>query len=852
MNPQSTYRLQFHKDFTFRDAVKIIPYLADLGITHVYASPYLAAVAGSTHGYDVIDHNRLNPEIGSEADYEAFIAALKQHGMSHILDMVPNHAGVDTNDNLAWNAVLESGESGPYAHFFDIDWRGSPNPVLRGRVLLPILGEPYAKCLEQGQLKLSPDATGNRIVLRYFNREIPIAPETCSKESLEHINSHPDLLDDLLNRQHYRLAWWRVASEEINYRRFFDITSLAALSMERPEVFEATHKLVFRLLSEGKIAGLRIDHPDGLKNPREYLHRLQQHFDPAPLYVVVEKILAFGERLPSDWPCNGTSGYDFLAMANELFVDGANEEPFTDLYQKLAGDNEPFDELCYQKKAFILDHSLAGDLDRLTRRLARLARKDRRAHDFTWRSLRRGLREIIAAFPVYRTYIESSEVRPEDLENVGLATTRAIERNPSMPVDLFHFVRDMILQRPRFAAKFQQLTAPTMAKGVEDTAFYLYHRLISLNEVGGDPSRFGLRPADLHRYLADRQKHWPYALSALSTHDTKRSEDVRARLNVLSEIPDQWEAHVTRWMERKVDKSSAPSPAEQYHLYQTLVGAWPLRGLASHRDEFAKRIQQYMRKALREAKLHTNWTDPNQQWEEAMDAYITAIFDDPSFMESIESFVRGIARHGLMNSLSQTLLRLAAPGVPDTYQGCELWDFSLVDPDNRRPVDYEIRQEALREVKQIESVHSSQHLHRVRALMDQMEDGRVKLWVIRQMLHCRRRNPELFTKGEYHPLHATGRMARNVFTFVRRHDGVCAIAVIPRLMADIPVGATGHWAKTRINLPQDLACGIFENILTGEPVTPVSLDDQTYLTVADVLANFPVALLIGSAETNAA
>jgi len=919
--PISTYRIQFHAGFTFADAAAIVPYLAELGVTHIYASPYLAAVPGSMHGYDVIDHNRINPQLGTEQDYETFLNALKKAGLSHILDMVPNHVGVDTNDNVWWNSVLEHGRASPFARFFDIAWRGSADPDLHDRVLLPILGQPYVKALQAGQLKLTFDADKECFFLNYVQRRIPISRASYHlildsarsdiEQNVESFNGQPDdprsleRMDALLARQNYRLAWWRVASEEINYRRFFDINGLAALAMQRIEVFRAVHALALRLAAEGKIAGLRIDHPDGLYDPKQYLRRLQHYFvlacaeqvvrdrpeyrdidwketkrsmiqrlsetsgQTSSLFVVVEKILALDERLPANWMCHGTSGYDFLAMVNELFVDSANEAPFTRIYETITGQTEDFQELAYQKKRMILERSLTSDWRRLAQRIASLARKDRRAHDFTLASLQHVLGELIACFPVYRSYINSPKIRPADREYLEKATQRAIDRNPHTPADIFHYVRDMILQRSphsftdkdrrrqlTVAAKFQQLTSPTTAKGVEDTAFYVYQRLISLNEVGGDPSRFGIEPDAMHRYLSDRQRHWPYALNPLSTHDTKRSEDARARLNVLSEIPDEWEKCVTRWIKlnaphrRAVRGTLAPAPDEQYLLYQTIVAIFPLSEPSREHETLVGRIQQYMQKAIREAKLRTSWTDLDPQWEKAMEAFVAAVLDHSrsgEFLADIASFSRRIVHYGLINSLSQTLLHLAAPGVPDTYQGTDLWDFSLVDPDNRRPVDYRLRE------RMIAKLSDSPSAGRIRAMLDQKEDGLVKLWLVRQGLHCRRKYPALFTIGDYLPIEAIGPGSRHVFAFARRYEHVRVIAIAPRFIATLAPGqrlplGSEIWDKTRLRVPDDFGGRTFENILTSERIVPVVTDGVAQMLLADILANFPVALLLSDAK----
>ena len=902
--PESTYRVQFHKGFTFRDAAVIVPYLAKLGVTHLYASPYFKAVPRSTHGYDVIDHNRLNPELGKEQDYAAFVEALRANGLAHVLDTVPNHVGVATNENAWWNDVLENGRASRFADYFDIAWRGSPRPHLHDKVLLPLLGGLYGDVLEKGELKLVRE--DGKVWVRYYERRFPINAATLDGiDDVEALNGTPgdprsfDRLDALLDRQHYRLAYWRVAPDEINYRRFFDVNDLAAIATERQEVFETTHALTLRLLAEGKVSGLRIDHPDGLYDPRTYFERLQQHFllacaraemeaqqdwdalrpalldrvrahlrdtppDPLPLYVVAEKILAIDEPLPQRWACHGTSGYDFLVMANGLFVDSSNEQAFTRPYQDLAGEAEPFEELAYEKKRLILRVSLASELHMLAYRLDRLAQKHRGWRDFTLTGLVDGLREVIACFAVYRTYIsESDGVSDVDRRRIESAVNEAVRRNPRTEPAVFHFIRDVLLQRyPEtfgeeekaeqlaFAGKFQQLTSPATAKGIEDTAFYVYNRLVSLNEVGGEPDRFGVEPEALHRYLSERQKRWPHALSAMSTHDTKRSEDVRARLNVLSEVPRDWGERVARWFALNarhrvtVHGMPAPHPNDEYLLYQTLVGAWPLEpAAAAEVESFAGRVQAYMRKAMREAKVRTSWTDPNEPYEAAVLDFAARLItgdEGSGFRGDFLGFHRRISHLGLLNSLSQTVLRLAAPGVPDTYQGCELWDFSLVDPDNRRPVDYDKRGRMLDELDKDLAAACDDRGRFVAGLLSAMKDGRVKLFLTSQALRLRREIPGLFTTGEYLPIVAEGPRAANVFAFERRLNDRRAVVALPRLLTrlvapegGLPIGREA-WHDTR--LP---TAGRFRNVFTGE-----SLAADPSLPAARLFATFPIALLV--------
>jgi (1->4)-alpha-D-glucan 1-alpha-D-glucosylmutase len=989
--PESTYRLQFHAGFTFRDARAIVPYLRDLGVTHAYASPYLQARPGSKHGYDITSHQALNPEIGTQADYGAWVDALHDAGLGQVLDTVPNHMGVTGNENAWWNDVLENGPASPYAGFFDISWQSSPRPELRGRVLIPILGDPYGKVLEAGQLRLRYD--NGAFTVNYFDNRFPVAPrsyglvlghrteeleQALGKDSphlieyqsiltaISHLPRHSetepekvnerqrekevikrrlatltqespqvrefieanvalfngkpgeprsfDLLDELLDDQAYRLSFWRVAADEINYRRFFDINDLAALSMERPEVFEATHQLVLRLLAEGKVNGLRIDHPDGLYDPREYLQRLQRGYVLAcarrliearpegqrpdwaevekallaemdraaregddllrrPLYVVVEKILGATEPLPEDWPVAGTVGYDFVNVVNGLFVDAGQAEAFTRLYQEWTHTDLSFAEVVYQKKFLILQVSLSSELHMLAYQLDRLAQKSRWSRDFTLNSLRHALREVIACFPVYRSYIAEDGVRPEDRLHVERAFSRAMARNPALNRSLFRFIRDMLLlkypetwaeadkaEQRRFVGKFQQVTSPVMAKGVEDTAFYVYNRLLSLNEVGGDPGRFGVKPASLHQSFQDRRAKWPWSLSPLSTHDTKRSEDVRARLNVLSELPGEWGEALARWSRlnephrRQVEDLTVPDPNEEYLLYQTLLGAWPLEPYTPEEyAEFVRRIQEYVVKALHEAKVHTSWINPDAEYDQAAQDFVARILDEKvnaAFLNDFRPFQRRLSHYGLLNSLAQTVLKVAAPGVPDTYQGAELWDFSLVDPDNRRPVDYERRRRLLQELRERLASAGDDRRALAGELMEKRADGRVKLYVTAQALHCRRERPGLFATGEYLPAEAAGAWAENVFGFVRRQGNHWAVAVVPRLLTrlvpgegQLPVGP-GVWQDTRLLLTGVDPQARFRNAFTGESLTLREEPNGLALPLAEAFAHFPVALAV--------
>jgi len=841
METVSTYRIQFHKGFTFKDAAEIISYLHDLGITHLYASPYLKAVAGSMHGYDVIDHSQLNPEIGTADDYQQLVNSLAEHGMSQILDTVPNHMGVETNDNPWWNDVLTHGRPAIHANYFDIDWQGlGTRKNLAGKVLMPVLGETLAEAIDGGLLKLKSEG-GDTFVVYRGGRRFPVDPRTVGDVPLE----------SLLEKQNYRLIYWRAGADEINYRRFFDISGLAALQMQRPEVFEEVHRFTFSLIKKGWVDGLRVDHPDGLLDPKAYFDHLQEKYATEcpnqsgagkPLFVSVEKILNGDETLPEDWAVSGTSGYDFLYAVNDLFVDSANESAMTEIYKGFAGDGTSYADWVYREKRLVLQTSMYSEMETLVNRLDALAQQERSSHDFTRRQLHEALGEIIACFCVYRSYVSARGVSESDIEVVEQSVRAAAGRNAGISTRVLKFIQDSILQRypvmPEvrgkqldFAQRFQQLTSPVNAKGIEDSTFYIYNRLISQNEVGCDPGRFGRDSDAIHRYMAHRQMHWPLSLSALSTHDTKRSEDVRARINVLSEIPEEWEKRLDCWKQMNANIARAVHPNDQYLLYQTLIGAWPLEGDVD--QTFVSRITAYMQKALREAKLRSCWTDPDEKYESAMTRLVASLLDPSSsgpFLDDFTAFQKRVSRIGLFNSLSQTVLRLTAPGIADTYQGSELWDFSLVDPDNRRPVNYDIRQKMLASMLKEPPTPES--------LCSTMEDGRIKLWVNLLLLQARKRMPELFLQGAYEALIASGSRAQHVFAFSRTYGDQILVVVVPRLLARLGVREEwqeAKWEDTRLLLPPDLT-----DLFTGSQLRN---NRDPEMSVAQLLGSFPFTVL---------
>ena len=955
--PRATYRLQLNAGFGFRAAAELVPYLADLGVSHVYCSPYLRARPGSTHGYDIIDHNALNPEIGTPEAFERFVQALRARGMGQILDLVPNHMGVMGADNQWWMDVLENGPASAYADYFDIEWEQLDATAHR-KVIVPVLGDHYGVALERGEIKLTFEAEAGGFALFYFQHRFPVAPREYSRileqtlralptpaleatvraefESLvsafthlpsreatepelvvernrdkevhkrrltglcraypalvtaieaavQEINGTPgesrsfDMLHALLEAQAYRLAYWRVASDEINYRRFFDINDLAGLRVENEAVFEATHRLVLDLVADGKVQGLRIDHPDGLYEPARYFRRLQDRVaarlhgrraDALPIYLVVEKIAAGHERVPESWPVHGTTGYRFANVVNGVFVDTAARSRLDRIYHAFTGESASFDDVVYASKRVILRNALSSELNVLANQLARIARADRRTRDFTLNTLRQALTEVIACFPVYRTYI-AERVSAQDRRYVEWAVARAKRRSQASDISIFDFVLSALLDRPaqgtgadvarqvhRFALRFQQLTAPVTAKGVEDTALYRYNRLVSLNEVGGDPERFGLTLAAFHGASLDRARRWPHTMLAGSTHDSKRSEDVRARINTLSEMPAGWRLALRRWSRINrskkvaVDDVPAPSSNDEYLLYQTLLGSWPVTpmdepGLAAYR----KRIESYMLKAVREAKVHSSWVNINEPYEHAVREFVHGLLgrlQGNLFLDDFLGLQRVVAWVGMLNSLSQTLIRMASPGVPDIFQGTELWDYSLVDPDNRRPVDWDLRRRLLEEVKPLVTLPPGQRVPQLQTMLMQPEDGRCKLFLICAGLAARARHGDLFERGDYAAVTADGAHAKRVVAFARRGPGGGVIAVAPRLVAalcerpgQLPCGPQA-WADTHLPLPW-LAPGIeLHDMISGRTAAGTGEAQGTRLAVGELLSAFPVALL---------
>ena len=828
--PRATYRLQFHRGFRFRHATALVPYLAALGVSHVYASPFLKARPGSQHGYDIVDHGQLNPEIGTQEELDALLEALRRHDMGLVMDIVPNHMGVMHGDNAWWQDVLRRGRASPYAKYFDIEWLPAKRE-LWGKVLLAVLGKHYGRALEDGELQVDGDG------VRYFEHRFPLNSRARKKRTGEKPKSDPLAMHRLLERQYYRLAYWRVASDEINYRRFFEIVDLAALRQEDPEVFEATHRLVARLALTPGVDGLRVDHPDGLADPRGYFQRLRERCGRP--WVVGEKIVAGYESLPREWPVHGTTGYRFANLLTGLFVRADAEKRFDRIYQRFTGDRRTFDEIEHESRMLIMSTTLAADLNRLATRLHRIACGNRFTRDYTESGLRQALAEVAASFPVYRTYVSEAGAADTDRRYIEWAVGSAKRASRIADPGLFDFIRSILLmevksgsgERQRqiveFALRFQQFTAPVLAKGVEDTAFYRYHRLAALNEVGGDPRSFGFSLKAFHSASEDRAKNWPYTMLASSTHDTKRSEDVRARLGVLSELASGWRFTLRHW--RTLNRSApAPHPKDEYLYYQTLVGIWPSAAPGPREKEsLRERLCAYMLKAAREAKERTSWINPDAAYEGALERFISQSLDNPLFLKDVNEVVPRVARLGMLVALSQAAIKVASPGVPDYYQGTEAWDFSLVDPDNRRRVDYDARKALLEGEAPLQE------------MLADLAGGKAKMHVISRGLALRRRMAEVYEEPTYTPLYAEGGREENICAFAVRNGAQAVVAVAPRLFAGLmkegdlaPLGEAA-WGDARLTLPE----GHFENVLTGErhAAGPAAL--------AAILARFPVALL---------
>ena len=939
--PLATYRLQFNLNFQFRDAISILDYLRELGISHVYSSPVLGSRSGSGHGYDVTDPTKIDLDEGGEEEFAALQSALDERGMGLVLDLVPNHMAA-SKENRWWMDVLEFGPDSPFASYFDIEWK-PPSRTLENKLLLPFLGRPFGDVLNDGELHL--DWQDGRFVLQYGEQLFPIAPtsyaqilnsavngKSASLESdspsaqewrgviavaqsiahgngvlavadrrakfegmcdrlhqlliaspevyahiemtLEVLNGKPgnpgsfNELEHILAGQHYRLAFWQTASDAINYRRFFSITDLVGVRVDDPAVFDATHEKAIRIGLNKSCSGFRIDHIDGLREPARYLKRLRErlssqrpeHDDP---YLVVEKILERDEWLPEDWPVEGTTGYDYLNFANRLLVDEQQAKKLEEIYSKWIGVSVDFEDLLYDKKKLIMRTLLGVEIRAVSRALAELARDDRYARDFHPAELTEALIEVTASLSVYRTYIQSLEVPETARKAIGEAIESARARRSKLPAEYFNFISDVLLlaaaehirpeqreARLAFVTRWQQFTGSIMAKGLEDTALYIYFPLASLNEVGGDPRVPTTGHSSFHELIARRQMNWPDSINATTTHDTKRSEDTRARIAILSEIPGRWESALRCWSranEKFVHKASSeavPDRNEEYLFYQTLVGVWPL-----HEDEWStlvSRVQDYMIKATREAMVHTRWTRPNEPHELAMRDFVAGVLDRKSnaeFCSKFEQFQEFTALYGMINGLSQTLLKATCPGVPDCYQGAELWDLRLVDPDNRGTIDFEKRSELATTLRE---AYKSQNGLNVEQMLESWQDGMVKMHVLNRALNARTENPDLFLDGAYLPIEVQGQHKDRVVAFARKNGDGWLVSISVRCIAAVQAPVIGpekrrdFWSQTELILPNG-APARWINTLAGRAAGISSATGR--LNLGATFESFPLALL---------
>jgi (1->4)-alpha-D-glucan 1-alpha-D-glucosylmutase len=886
--PTSTYRVQMHKGFTFDDASGIAEYLCDLGISHLYSSPYLQASPGSTHGYDVVDHTKVNEELGGTAAHARFCERLGQAGLGQVLDIVPNHMSLG-RENRYWWDVLENGTSSRYASFFDIDWQPYEER-LRNKVLVPILADQYGRVLDAGDIKVV--RRGNQFQVECSGQTLPVSPislpsilgraaeyaksdtlsflaasygrlpvpeyadrhtilarhrdkvvlnrlleRSCTEEpavcgaidwSVSELNANENALDDFLNQQNYRLAYWKTADQQLGYRRFFDVNTLIGLRVEREHVFEETHALVLDWLRRGVLDGVRIDHPDGLRDPVAYFRRLRERAPDA--WIVGEKILEPGEFLRESWPIEGTTGYDFMNVALGILVSPRGMAELNEIYEDFTGEPTNFPAIAHDKKINVTQEALGSDVNRLTSLLVDICEANRDQRDYTRAEMRRTIREIAACFAVYRTYVEPTraEIDDEDRAAITRAVACANGNRQDIGGGLFDFVCNILTlkikgkQESEFLQRFQQFTPPVMAKGVEDTAFYCYNRLAAMSEVGGDPGSDGISVSDFHVYCAKMQATHPLTMTTLSTHDTKRSDDVRARLAVLSEMPSAFGTALMRWSRINNElrpgllpggaAGDSPDRNTEYLLYQTLIGAWPIS---------IDRIQAYMVKAVREAKLQTSWVSNNELFEQALKRFIEAIYEHEPFISELDQFVEKIKHAGRINSLAQTLLKHTAPGVPDLYQGAELWDLSLVDPDNRRPVDYGLRAGLLKHMKSMTLPQGAEEA------MRRIDEGLPKLWTIHHALKLRRERPHWFgADAAYVPLEVAGAKADHAIAYLR---GNSVATVVPRLTAML-----GSWEEAIVTLPE----GQWTNRLTGATIAGGAVQME-YL-----LRDFPVALIV--------
>ncbi len=959
----ATYRLQFNKDFHFADAERLVPYLQDLGISHIYASPVFEATPGSLSGYDTCDFSKISPELGGEAAFDSLLNALHSRGMGMIVDFVPNHMSAHPQWNLWWRNVLANGPSSAVSEYFDIDWY-PVNSNLHGKVLLAVLGEQYGDALESSELQIQ--YCGGEFCLIYGGLNLPLNPrqmkfllrhrweqsadyaniDPASRQEFESIlfhldhipgyrqagtearidreretkiaidrlthvvervpalrrhidgvikefNGHPgepesfNLLHTLLEQQPYRLSYWRTAMQEINYRRFFDINDLIGLRMEHEPLFAAAHEKLFELIRRGSIDGVRLDHIDGLLDPQQYLLQFRaatSQTNPS-LYLVVEKILARQEWLSGAWPVDGATGYEYLALINGLWVKGENLSAIESIYRAFCDGVEREKDAVYNAKRLITATSMASELNVLAHELNRLSERSRNSRDFTLDGLQEALREVVACFPVYRTYISEQGFSTSDEKAIQEAIIQAKRRNPTLESSIFEFIQthlcpvrmpdeagDAFAQRLRFAMKFQQYTSPVQAKGVEDTVFYRYSPLASLNEVGSTAGRGATTPQEFHDANMYRMGRWPDAMLTTSTHDTKRGEDARMRIHVLTELPEQWKSNLLRWSEintgakTDVNGQPAPDPADEYLYYQNLLGMWPPHQATADED-IVGRMKAFMSKALKEAKVHTSWINPSNEYDAAMERFVEQSLRGStaaSFLASFVPFAGRLAALAARESVSQIALKLMSPGVIDTYQGGELWDLSLVDPDNRRPVDFANRQQRLQQQMECfvtSGCSAEQRVQEVENLCREWWTGDLKLLYVATGLRLRAREPELLLRGTYLPLHVEGACAAHVVAFAREHQGKLLLTIAARWFAsllDNPESLKDLQTRlkdTFIDIPMSKGMNIsagmkFTNVLTGAAVPARNTAGVLMLCAGDVLAGVPAVWLMGRCDKN--
>jgi (1->4)-alpha-D-glucan 1-alpha-D-glucosylmutase len=916
--PLATYRLQLTADFNFDAAAAVTPYLKALGVSHVYASPFMKARKGSSHGYDVVDHAKFNPELGGEEGFARFSAALKANDLGLILDFVPNHVGVHYDDNPWWLDVLEWGQASPHAASFDIDWDQLPYRA-RGGVLLPIIGSSYGQALENGDIELRYDAAEGSFSCWYFEHRLPIAPERYGEilriivkeadaeqsdagkgildlaarhQGLRHPNrkeapafkaelkaipggaeiierglsayragadrpAQTLALHHLLERQHYKLGHWRLASSDINYRRFFDVNTLAGLRVEDAGTFEAIHRLVKTLITNGQLQGLRLDHIDGLRDPAQYFQRLRRLIRDArgastePFYVVVEKIVCEREKLPKFAGVHGTTGYEWMNVFSHVLIDGKGLDPLDEVWRQLSNSAPRLEPVVKAAKRRVLETLLTSEFIVLTRLLARIANGHYSTRDYSEDSLRQALELYVLHFPVYRTYLTTAAPTEADRALIDHAIAHARAEWFASDGSIFDFLRDALTMDlirgdrkathsvprvRRFALKVQQFTGPVMAKSLEDTAFYRFHRLLALNEVGGNPAASALPIPEFHTMMRDQAKNWPHGMIASATHDTKRGEDARARLMALTEIPSDWTSTVGRWKVLNAPHlitdgtTRSPSATFEYMLYQTLLGIWPAEG---HDETLLERLQAYALKAAREGKQETSWLNPNEAYEEGLKTFISRILDPAlsgEFLQSLTTLAQRTSLLGALNTLSQVTLKATMPGVPDFYQGTEFWDLSMVDPDNRRPVDFNARAAALREVE-------APDWSRV---AEDWPDGRIKLAWTRHLLKLRGDLPAVFTDGSYEPLEVSGRHADHVIAFARRHGRDAAIIVVGRALARFSENGRAWPRMDAIDATVHLGGYAIDD-----------LGGMTDVPIANLFKHLPVAVVKARAEAAA-